>query len=261
MGNHRDYATVSENAVNYGAQSDINLWEPSVAEDFDHTISQIWVGGGSPGTNQRQTVEVGWRRLGWLDNVRLFVYSDNGTSRGYGTAGGFVQTSHAIALDTKFASVSITGGAQQERKFKILKDGDNGHWYFYYQGNRIGYWPRARFATTGLANNSSDYKFGGEVFNSRSVVTGRHTKTDMGGGEFASKGYRHAAYQHNLSTFKKVAGVVTMVDANITAAPLITSGKCYDLKLTKDLNNAWRTWIYFGGAGYNLANGCDLSTD
>ncbi|MEY4514235.1 MAG: hypothetical protein RLZZ450_6357 [Pseudomonadota bacterium] len=252
--NNRDYATAGKTVTNYGADSIINIWSPSLEVDGDHSISQIWIGGGSPGTNQRQTVEAGWRKATWLGDSRLFVYSMGGTQTGYNTTGGFVQTSQAVALDSTFAAYSSAGGTQQERRFTIKKEGDNGDWWFGYQGQWIGYWPRSQFASTGLQNRASDYKFGGEVYdipNANNV----HTKTDMGGdGSFASGGNKHAAYQRNLSVYKGDGVSTTLYDASDVTTFLVSSSKCYDMQLFANTANAWRYWIYFGGPGWSSVN-------
>lgn len=79
-----------------------------------------------------------------------------------------------------------------------------------------------------------------------------HTQTDMGGdGSFAASGYKHAAYQRNLSVYKGTSNSVFLVDASDVATFLVSSPSCYNLQLFKDTTNAWRYWIYFGGTGYH----------
>lgn len=53
----------------YGAKASINVWAPKVANQYEFSLSQMWVISGSFG-NDLNTIEAGWQVL-----LQLFVLS------------------------------------------------------------------------------------------------------------------------------------------------------------------------------------------
>jgi len=118
-----------------------------------------------------------------------------------------------------------------------------GHWWLEYRGDDVfGYWPSRLF--TELKGEAYFAQFGGEVLNLMS--SGSHTTTQMGSGNFQSKGYKKSAYISNMEV--AVTEYNTWIDLpepNFSAK----RPKCYDIRGA--YNKEWGNYIYYGGPGKN----------
>ena len=49
----------------YGAKASLNVWAPRVTNEYEFSLSQIWVISGSFG-NDLNTIEAGWQACSWI---------------------------------------------------------------------------------------------------------------------------------------------------------------------------------------------------
>ncbi|KAL4326125.1 hypothetical protein GQ457_11G015110 [Hibiscus cannabinus] len=233
----------------YGAKATINVWDPSIQEVNEFSLSQIWVLSGSFDGSDLNSIEAGWQvspELYGDSRARLFTYwtADSYQSNGcYNLlCAGFVQTSSRIALGAAISPVSQYAANQYEITIIIWKDPKLGHWWMGYgDNNPVGYWPAELF--THLADCATLVEWGGEVLNS--MPDGKHTSTGMGSGHFPEEGFGKASFFRNLE----------IVDANNSLSSvhdiltLAANTNCYDIK--NSYNNEWGTYFYYGGPGNN----------
>lgn len=246
-----EYAHARRTVDNFGAESILNGWSPSVEENDEFSLSQIWVVGGAGA--DRDTVEAGWQVYDDLygdGRARLFIYF---TPDNYGDGGcynldcdGFVQVANSVYLGGDWDSYSSPGGIQREIKLRLHKDGSNGDWWFRYNDTWVGYWPRSLFNASGLEVLADRIDFGGEIVNTS--PDGRHTATDMGSGYFPNTGYGYAAYQRSLRYIEPHGDYGTWRNAT-GLTERRTDSDCYDVELHSASN--WGEYFYFGGMGYN----------
>lgn len=59
------HAVVFVNGDYYGAKASINVWTPRVTDQYEFSLSQIWVIAGSFG-NDLNTIEAGWQACLYL---------------------------------------------------------------------------------------------------------------------------------------------------------------------------------------------------
>ncbi|QSQ24427.1 neprosin family prolyl endopeptidase [Pyxidicoccus parkwayensis] len=243
------YAHAYQGVDNLGAESIFNIWNPYTELTSEFSLSQMWVVRGSGAS--LETVEAGWQKYRDLygnDNARLFIYftPDNYGSGGcYNlSCGAFVQTNNTVTIGGAFSAYSVSGGTQQEMKLLWFKDGTAGNWWLKYGDTWVGYYPRTRFDTNGLADKAWSIDFGGEIIDNR--PGGRHTATDMGSGAYPSAWFQYAAYQRNIqyvntsNVYSDPSGLIASRD----------DAYCYDISLGNDPGN-WNRYFFFGGPGYN----------
>ncbi|XP_019153068.1 PREDICTED: uncharacterized protein LOC109149638 [Ipomoea nil] len=232
----------------YGAKANINVWTPRVTDQYEFSLSQIWVISGTFG-NDLNTIEAGWQVSPGLygDNYpRFFTYW---TTDAYQTTGcynllcsGFVQTNNRIAIGAAISPRSSYNARQFDIGITIWKDPKHGHWWLEFgSGLLIGYWPSFLFSH--LRGHASMIQFGGEIVNSRS--TGSHTATQMGSGHFADEGFGKASYFRNLQTVDWDNSLVPLSNLHLLA----DHPNCYDIKAGR--NNVWGNYFYYGGPGRN----------
>jgi hypothetical protein len=250
-GNH-EYAHAYRNVENWGAESVFNVWSPYNEQSSEFSLSQIWVVRGSGG--DRETVEGGWQKYrdlygDWRAHLFIYFTPDNYGSGGcYNTScSGFVQIDNTVYLSGGFTNYSSEGGTQYEFKLLWYKDGTEGHWWLKYQDKWVGYYPRTLFDDNGLRNNGSKVDFGGEIVNNR--TDNRHTRTDMGSGNFPYLGFGSAAYQRRIRYVDTRNFYQRATNLNRT----VTNDRCYDLSLSTSTGD-WEEYFYFGGSGFN--NSC-----
>ncbi|KAJ7953576.1 Protein of Unknown Function (DUF239) [Quillaja saponaria] len=119
----------------YGAKASINVWAPRVANQYEFSLSQMWVISGSFG-DDLNTIEAGWQVSPELygDNYpRFFTYW---TSDAYQATGcynllcsGFVQTNSRIAIGAAISPTSSYSGGQFDISLLIWKDPKHGNWW------------------------------------------------------------------------------------------------------------------------------------
>jgi hypothetical protein len=244
------YAAVYRNVSNWGAESNLNVWQPYLMRRDEFSLSQIWVSRGSGA--DRETVEAGWQKYhdlygDWRSHLFIYFTPDN-----YGSGGcynldcsGFVQTNNSIVIGGTLGPVSTLGGPQYSIRLLLYKDGTTGHWWLRYGTTWVGYWPRDLFDSRGLRNRGARVTYGGEIIDVQ--AGGQHTRTDMGSGRFPSTGFGQAAYQRKIryvdtSNYYRHAGGTTSI---------VTDRFCYHLAKKRSTDSNWKRYFYFGGSGRN----------
>ncbi|OIT22326.1 PREDICTED: uncharacterized protein LOC109217750 [Nicotiana attenuata] len=233
----------------YGAKASINVWAPKVTNQYEFSLSQMWVISGSFG-DDLNTIEAGWQVSPELygDNYpRFFTYW---TSDAYQATGcynllcsGFVQTNNKIAIGAAISPTSSYNGGQYDISILIWKDPKHGHWWLEFgSGVLVGYWPSYLF--THLRGSASMIQFGGEIVNSKGG-NGFHTSTQMGSGHFAGEGFGKASYFRNLQVVDWDNSLIPLSNLKVLA----DHPNCYDIQ--GGINRVWGNYFYYGGPGRN----------
>ncbi|KAF9673434.1 hypothetical protein SADUNF_Sadunf10G0024100 [Salix dunnii] len=233
----------------YGAKASINVWAPRVFNQYEFSLSQMWVISGSFG-DDLNTIEAGWQVSPELygDNYpRFFTYW---TSDAYQATGcynllcsGFVQTNSRIAIGAAISPTSSYSGGQFDISLLVWKDPKHGNWWLEFgNGVLVGYWPS--FLFTHLRDHASMVQFGGEVVNSR--PSGFHTSTQMGSGHFAGEGFGKASYFRNLQVVDWDNNLIPLSNLRVLA----DHPNCYDIQ--GGINRVWGNYFYYGGPGRNV---------
>ncbi|XP_009619354.1 protein neprosin [Nicotiana tabacum] len=233
----------------YGAKASINVWAPKVTNQYEFSLSQMWVISGSFG-DDLNTIEAGWQVSPELygDNYpRFFTYW---TSDAYQATGcynllcsGFVQTNNKIAIGAAISPTSSYNGGQYDISILIWKDPKHGHWWLEFgSGVLVGYWPS--FLFTHLRSSASMIQFGGEIVNSKGG-NGFHTSTQMGSGHFAGEGFGKASYFRNLQVVDWDNSLIPLSNLKVLA----DHPNCYDIQ--GGINRVWGNYFYYGGPGRN----------
>ncbi|GAV58307.1 DUF239 domain-containing protein/DUF4409 domain-containing protein [Cephalotus follicularis] len=249
-GNGHEHAVVFVNGDQYyGAKATLNVWAPRVTNEYEFSLSQIWVISGSFG-NDLNTIEAGWQVSPELygDNYpRFFTYWTTDAYQATGCynllCSGFVQTNNKIAIGAAISPRSSYNGRQFDIGLMVWKDPKHGHWWLEFgSGLLVGYWPDFLFSH--LRSHASMVQFGGEIVNSRS--SGYHTSTQMGSGHFAEEGFQKASYFRNLQVVDWDNNLLPLTSLHLLA----DHPNCYDIRQGK--NNDWGTYFYYGGPGRNV---------
>lgn len=253
------YAHAYRYVTNWGAQATINVWKSATELNSEFSLGQIWVVAGSGGG--LQTLEVGTQKYQQLygdTNAHLFIYSTRGgyapgTGCYNNSCGDFVQVSSSIYPGIVLTPVSTWGGAQYEANMHWFKDMDGGAWWLNFQGQWVGYYPRALYNAAGVQNRATEIDFGGEIIDNRNLNL--HTSTDMGSGSFPSAGWTKAAYMKQLKyNYATTTNPNTVWNTSATGlTPSRSDAACYDIAYyTGDAN--WGAYFYYGGPGYDYNN-------
>ncbi|KAK7350634.1 hypothetical protein VNO77_09469 [Canavalia gladiata] len=249
-GSDHEHAVVFVNGDQYyGAKASINVWAPRVTDQYEFSLSQIWVIAGSFG-HDLNTIEAGWQvspELYGDSNPRFFTYW---TTDAYHTTGcynllcsGFIQTNNKIAIGAAISPRSAYNSRQFDIGLMVWKDPKHGHWWLEFgSGLLVGYWPANMFSH--LRSHASMVQFGGEIVNTRS--RGFHTGTQMGSGHFAEEGFRKAAYFRNLQVVDWDNNLLPLRNIH----HLADHSNCYNIR--QGTNNFWGTYFYYGGPGRNV---------
>ncbi|KAF3437475.1 hypothetical protein FNV43_RR20228 [Rhamnella rubrinervis] len=249
-GNGHEHAVLFSNGEQYyGAKASINVWTPRVTDQYEFSLSQIWVISGSFG-HDLNTIEAGWQVSPELygDNYpRFFTYWTTDAYQATGCynllCSGFVQTNNRIAIGAAISPRSSFRGRQFDIGLMVWKDPKHGHWWLEFgSGLLVGYWPDFLFSH--LRSHASMVQFGGEIVNRRS--SGIHTSTQMGSGHFAEEGFGKAAYFRNLQVVDWDNNLLPLTNLHLLA----DHSNCYDIRQGR--NNAWGTYFYYGGPGRNV---------
>ncbi|XP_060967961.1 protein neprosin-like [Cannabis sativa] len=249
-GSGHEHAVVFVNGEQYyGAKANLNVWAPRVTDQYEFSLSQLWVISGSFG-NDLNTIEAGWQVSPELygDNYpRFFTYWTTDAYQATGCynllCSGFVQTNNKIAIGAAISPRSSYKGRQFDIGLMVWKDPKHGHWWLEFgSGLLVGYWPAFLFSH--LRSHASMLQFGGEIVNSRS--SGFHTSTQMGSGHFAGEGFGRASYFRNLQIVDWDNNLLPLSNLHLLA----DHSNCYDIRQGK--NNVWGTYFYYGGPGRNV---------
>ncbi|KAL5146256.1 hypothetical protein HKD37_06G016111 [Glycine soja] len=278
-GSGHEHAVVFVNGDQYyGAKASINVWAPRVTDEFEFSLSQMWVIAGSFGKDLNTIEADSSNTYGkcissflfpitlWLISIQcsfIFLqvspqlYGDNyprfftyWTTDAYQTTGcynllcsGFIQTNNRIAIGAAISPRSAFNRRQFDIGLMIWKDPKHGHWWLEFgSGLLVGYWPANMFSH--LRNHASMVQFGGEIVNTRS--RGYHTGTQMGSGNFAEEGFRKAAYFRNLQVVDWDNSLLPLRNIH----QLADHSNCYNIR--QGTNSVWGTYFYYGGPGRNV---------
>lgn len=233
----------------YGAKGSINVWAPRVVNQYEFSLSQMWVISGSFG-DDLNTIEAGWQVSPELygDNYpRFFTYWTTDAYQATGCynllCSGFIQTNNRIAIGAAISPTSSYSGGQFDISLLVWKDPKHGNWWLEFgSGILVGYWPS--FLFTHLRDHASMVQFGGEVVNSR--PSGFHTSTQMGSGHFAGEGFGKASYFRNLQVVDWDNSLIPLSNLRVLA----DHPNCYDIQ--GGINNVWGNYFYYGGPGRNV---------
>ncbi|KAL3516644.1 hypothetical protein ACH5RR_023546 [Cinchona calisaya] len=231
----------------HGAKAIMNVWQPQLQQPNEYSSSQLWILGGSFGSNLN-TIQAGWHvnpELYGDDRTRFFIHwtKDNFNSTGcYNLhCSGFVQINNEITLGGALFPLSNFNGSQSEIILLMWKDPIQDAWWLQFGNTILGYWPASLF--TNLANYASMIEWGALVLNKQPA--GLQTTTQMGSGHFPEEGFRGASYMRNLQ----------VLDCSMKLRPLNNprtisqKPNCYDITLGR--NADWGDFIFYGGPGRN----------
>ncbi|XP_010547698.1 PREDICTED: uncharacterized protein LOC104819360 [Tarenaya hassleriana] len=232
----------------YGAKASINVWVPKVENQYEFSLSQIWIISGSFG-NDLNTIEAGWQvspELYGDKYPRFFTYWTNDAYQATGCynllCSGFVQTNSEIAIGAAISPTSSYEGGQFDITLLIWKDPKHGNWWLEFgSGILVGYWPS--FLFTHLRDHASMVQYGGEIVNSSPF--GDHTATQMGSGHFAEEGFSKASYYRNIQIVDWDNNLVPPTNLKVIA----DHPNCYDIQ--GGINKVWGNYFYYGGPGKN----------
>ncbi|PON72234.1 hypothetical protein PanWU01x14_066250 [Parasponia andersonii] len=231
-GSGHEHAVVFVNGDQYyGAKASINVWAPLVTDQYEFSLSQIWVSPELYGDNY----------------PRFFTYWTTDAYQATGCynllCSGFVQTNNKIAIGAAISPRSSYNGRQFDIGVMVWKDPKHGHWWLEFgSGLLVGYWPAFLFSH--LKSHASMLQFGGEIVNSRS--SGFHTSTQMGSGHFAGEGFGKASYFRNLQSVDWDNNLLPLTNLHLLA----DHSACYDVRQGR--SNVWGTYFYYGGPGRNV---------
>ncbi|MBA0696488.1 hypothetical protein Goari_003035 [Gossypium aridum] len=269
----------------YGAKASLNVWAPRVSNEYEFSLSQIWIISGSFG-NDLNTIEAGWQACPWpklllLSVISSMAYMNNyrihscffrlalncmeiitlGSSHtgllnlqtdAYRATGcynllcsGFIQTNNKVAIGAAISPTSSYNGRQFEIGLMVWKDPKHGNWWLELGSGMLVGYWPA-ILFSHLRSHANMIQFGGEIVNSRSSSSGLHTSTQMGSGHFAQQGFGKAAYFRNLQRVDWDNNLLPMTNLRLLA----DHSNCYDI--TQGRNNLWGTYFYYGGPGRNV---------
>ncbi len=235
------YAHAFQFVKNYGGYSFLNVWRPSVNTSRDQifSLSQQWYTAGSG--SGLQTAEVGWqvypRKYGTESPVLFVFWTPNDYRAGcYNLdCGAFVQTNRGVHIGAPVGRYSVAGGKQAELGVGYYFHG--GNWWLAAGNSWVGYYPGRLYGNGPLSRYAQVVDFGGET-------AGLGDWPPMGSGQFAAKGYRHAAYQRDIVYRDASNG-----GHDTTLRAQITSPGCYTDAHPAAGGSGWRTYFFFGGPG------------
>eukprot|EP00850_Spirogloea_muscicola_P016626 SM000136S00172 [mRNA] locus=s136:140986:143087:- [translate_table: standard] len=234
----------------YGTKATFNVWNPYVEFASEFSLSQLWLVAGSYGNGDLNTIEAGWQlypnKYGdWQS--RLFIYWTRDAYKSTGCynldCSGFVQTNGNVYLGGTVTPVSWYGSTQWEFTLLVFKDPGSGHWWLQYQGQWVGYWPWWIF--TRLNSHAEVVQWGGEIVNIEPY--GRHTRTYMGSGWYAAKGWSYAAYIRNIQFVNQYN---TLYNLDYAISSYTSNSNCYSILVGAN-PGGWEAYFYFGGIGYS----------
>lgn len=244
------YAT--QNTTCFGADGNINAWDPYTQWSDEFSLGQLWLIRGS-GSSQ-QTLEVGhqeYRDLygDWLPHLFLFYTTNNYTSQGNSKGGyntdvdGWVQYASTIHPGALSSPVSQWGGTQYVMALKVQLW--QGNWWVKVNGTWIGYYPASLYNSNGLRSQADRLDWGGEVVDSDNHAG--TTDTDMGNGHWPYEGWQRCAFMNNLRYQSTSGGAMT--DYNGSAASEFPA--CYGIESHMRSGGNWGSYFWWGGSGRN----------
>lgn len=238
---HR-WAWGEQNIDNRGGDSRLNVWKPNSSPGV-FSLSQHWyVGGEGSG---KQTVEGGWQvfpdKYDTNDPVLFIFFTPDNYSTGcYNLdCSGFVQVDNSWVLGGSLIPFSADGDTQYiiRMQWQLYE----GNWWLFVKGSgdyiAVGYYPGSLFNGGQMSRNAQYVKYGGETASNTAGETGQ-----MGSGQFASAGWRHAAYQRTIYYID-----TSLVSHWTNLSAHQPSSSCYTIDMHNTTASSWATYFYFGG--------------
>jgi hypothetical protein len=137
------------------------------------------------------------------------------------------------------------------------KSSTTANWWFFFKGKAIGYLPASLY-THGMQTKATNVQFGGEVYSPDAPGT-KHTSTQMGSGDFPSKGCGYAAFQSHV---QYIDADYNTVDVNPFGVEDTNTG-CYNYSTGYETASTCSTgtqstfqngfFEFFGGPGYSAS--------
>lgn len=235
---------------NWGGEAVHSVFRPAVMTRLSEvfSLSQQWYSGKFSGSPS-QTAEVGWQvypaKWGNL-NPTVFIYWTRDDYKNSGCynldCAGFVQVSSRHPLGAALRPPGVVGGAQREEYFAYRLY--QGGWWVAVGPTKaesvwVGYYPTKIYGRGQMYYYATEFDIGGET-----VGSGRWP--GMGSGQWATRGFRYAAYDRNIQYRDS---------NNLLYAPRLTpvvnganTHNCYAIT-TPSYTSSWLTNFYFGGPG------------
>ncbi|XP_038687461.1 uncharacterized protein LOC119986838 [Tripterygium wilfordii] len=155
--------------TNYGTGKKFNgggmetaTYNPRPVTGSQYSSSQLKI------INGRDSMEVGWTVNPTLykdDRVRLFIYTNAGTSRCFNThCPGFVIVRTDVPIDQILDPISQRGKILYGQTVLIYRDSPSGNWWLELdpEQTKVGFWPKHIF--TGLTDLATSIEWGGKVY-------------------------------------------------------------------------------------------------
>jgi len=242
------YAAARQYVTNFGGNSWLNLWNPTIGTDEIFSLSQQWYAAGSG--DAKQTVEGGWQVYPQkydTNNAVLFIFytADNyDTKKCYNLdCAAFVQINNNWYLAGPWSDYSSTGGTQWgfEMQWKLFED----NWWLFIRGpgeyEAVGYYPGSLYDDGLLTESAERITYGGET-------AGKGSYPEMGSGAFANQGWQQAAFQNTIFYIPRNENNGVGVWADLFE--IEPSPDCYTIDITPaNEGGSWGTYIFFGGPG------------
>ena len=243
------YAVGYQNVTNFGGNSWLNLWNPSITGGT-MSLSQQWYDAGTD--KNTQTLEGGWQVLPQkynTSNAVLFIYwtADNYDKTGCYNLDcpAFIQINNHWYLGGPWTNYSSKGETQWgfEMQWKLFKE----NWWLFLKGpgdyEAVGYYPTSIYNGGALATSATSAKYGGET-------AGSSPWPQMGSGEFADQGWQKAAFQNTIFYIPKNEDDGVGVWADLSEYE--PSPDCYTIDIVPATKGGdWGTYFFFGGPGAN----------
>jgi hypothetical protein len=258
------HATTQASVSCFGAETVLNVWDPFVENEGDHSLMQLGIANGTkPKSATYQSLEAGWEvshnHYGDWDPHLFVLYVTVGYNNLGDNVGGYnqdvdgwVQTDDTIFPASLLAPVSVQGGDQRAMFIKYQLRAD-GNWWVEVNDRWIGYYPASLFGPGApdnpgsLSSQGLSVGFWGEVYttNPSDGTNPPSTRTQMGSGSFGESGWTQACYQRNLRVQSKADG--TMVPHAGSKQEDLHS--FYDIVPRDATQTRWQSYFYAGGPG------------
>lgn len=248
------YSTTYQYVNNWGGNSTLNVWDPSVNTSAGETfsLSQEWYVGGIntnvPPCGGVQSCSIQTEEVGWVvypamfndHNPHFFIFSTpNGYATGCwnNTCGDFVICSSCDGgvIGASLSPVSVLDGSQYESQMRYYFW--EGNWWVQFESNWVGYYPGSMYGSGQNSKHAQEIEYGTEG-------VGTTVWPPEGSGQWPSKGWKYAAYQRDLFyTNTSDDGIWDKV------TPDISSPHCYSINGPFYDSGDWNDFFYDGGPG------------
>jgi hypothetical protein len=253
------HAEASGDVTSFGAETVLNVWDPSLENSGDHSLMQLGIQNRKD-LPKLQSLELGWEacndQYGDSEPHFFIYYTTNGYTEDDDNVGGYnqdvdgwVQVDGSIFPAARITGLSTRGGEQRILPIKCQLYESN--WWVKVMDTWIGYYPASLFmgnqsVFSTLGDHGDWAGFWGEVFSADNDPN--VTITQMGSGSFGEAGFAQACFQSNLRTQSDRSG--TMADAG--GATSAENSSYYDIVANMSSGTSWGSYFYAGGPGADI---------